>query len=151
MKIIALTFLIFISCTELFSQNRIKFHNVDRTKTIFLDTSEVCNPNLIFTFSEQNPVYLGGFGALQTELNNKITVDKSLKGYVAVVFTINCNSKVFGVQIIDGLTTEFDKNLIDVLTSNQNWTSGKQAGKNIDTYIVLKLEIKNGKIKILNK
>ena len=151
MKSIILTGLILFSVNPLFGQNRISFRDGNEIMTFWSDTTEACDKEVIFTIVESMPTYKGGFDELQDDLNNAISLDKSVQGESAIWFVINCNGKAYGFQVIRSVDKIVEIQLINELKLNQGWVAGKHRGNSIDCDQMLRVRFKKGKIRVLNK
>ena len=99
---------------------------------------------------EEMPSYKGGTEILEKALNELIKVDSKLKGEIFVWATINCEGKAFGFQIVKFLDKELEEKIISELVKLQNWEAGKQRGKKVDTIKNIRLNIRKGRITVLN-
>lgn len=97
---------------------------------------------------EQIPVYSGGIKKLEIDLNELLSIEKELKGRLFISFTINCEGKAFGFQVVKGVDTGFDKNVINAMEKLQNWDAGKQRNIEVDCTNIIRFSISRGKLKI---
>lgn len=146
------TFLIiFFLSTILSAFGQIAISNEKGVKTFYPDTSEACNPDLIFTIVETMPEYKGGLQQLENKLNDKLDFDKDINGTIFISIYINCKDKAYGFQVLKGIDKKTDNMLIKELQNLQNWTSGIQRNKKVDCHKNVGFKIKKGKVIITNK
>ena len=112
------------------------------------NTSQACNPKLIFNFVQHKPSYQGGLKALSEQLNNQLTIDKSIKTTSSVRFVVNCNNLLYGVQFPDPIDAETAQKIKHFLEAQQNWTAGKNREESVDCDVFIILKISRGKIKL---
>ena len=115
-------------------------------KTFYPDRSEACNPDQIFSMTEVNANYKGGPKQLQSELNDALSLHKSVNGTFYVMVFINCEDRAYKFQKLRGFDTESDARIIAELEALQNWTTGSQNGEKVDFSIGLPILFKKGKV-----
>ena len=122
-----------------------------RIKTFPLDTTEACNPSMIFVITEKMPLYKGGLEQLERDLNNNFTLDKKISGSIYFSVYINCKNYAYAFQVLRGIDDRTDKKLIEALKVLQNWTSGAQKNNPVDCNKTLSFNIKKGVVLVNNK
>ncbi len=125
--------------------------NEPKVKTFYPDTTEACNPKMIFTVVEIMPEYKGGFEQLELKLNENLTFEKEISGTIYINVNINCKNHAYAFQVLRGIDEQTDKKLIQELETLQNWTSGIQNSKPVNCIKTIGVKIKKGRITITNK
>lgn len=89
---------------------------------------------------------------MQTILNEKLQFlkdNKSFKGNGKVCVIINCEGEALNWQILQSTTNEtLDKELLEIFDQFTNWNAGRLNNQNVDSYMVIRFEIKKGKTKL---
>lgn len=149
-KIIFSFFMMIISYTT-FSQGFILVEGPEGSKRIYIDTTEACNPHRVYAFTEVPPHYEGGNDALEARLDSITHFDKNVEGKIWFWFTITCEGKAYGYQVIHGISPEVDQAMENALKQLGPWHPGMQNGKVTDVNHSLVMEIKRGKIRVVKK
>ncbi len=97
----------------------------------------------IFFVVEDMPTYLGGLYALGQYvkgMEEKLSREQNLKGEVLVGFTIDENGKVSDARILRTDNEGVARGAIDIVSGMDDWSPGKQRGKNVPVTFTLPLE-----------
>ena len=121
----------------------------------------VCNPNTIYFLtglnntSKARPVE--SIEIIQERLNETITFARNnlaFEGKPAIQFAVNCKGEIgggFHVVTKSG-NDELDQELIEFFKTVKEWNAGKiNKKKTVDSWYMWRMEIKDGKITILNR
>lgn len=95
-----------------------------------------------FTIVEEMPQFPGGEVALLSYLAENISYPEMAKelqveGVVYVKFTINSDGSVGDVEILRGIGSGCDEEVISVVSSMPDWTPGMQAGRSVPVSMVV--------------
>jgi hypothetical protein len=146
------TFIIFLFGLTLGNVFGQIFQSKERRVTKFpLDTSEACNPKMIFVIVEKMPEYKGGLAQLEKDLNERFVFGKEVSGDIYFSVYINCENYAYAFQVLRGIDAQTDKKLTEELKALQNWTSGIQKNSPVNCNKTLGFKIINGRITIPNK
>ncbi|MEM8528829.1 MAG: hypothetical protein AAGG68_29610 [Bacteroidota bacterium] len=119
-----------------------------KIQKIYLDGSEACDKELVYTIVEEMPTYKGGLKQLEDDLNRATLFDKRVNEKFYLKCTVNCKGGVSGFQSINSHDSEAIRRTQSELLRLQNWESGKHRGIQVDCFYTLVVKVKRGKIKI---
>lgn len=120
------------------------------------DLCETCSKNEVFLIVESPPSYKSGMEDLVKDLNNTLKLSKRTNGkvFIEAIITEQNIACCFNTLKVTGnmsniiVDKEVLTSIIDSLKMLQNWTSGKQRGRDVDCKTTIRLTLKNGKFVI---
>jgi hypothetical protein len=121
-----------------------------------VNPENVCKPNTVYFLTENRAKPLEPFDSIEFKLNDAIKFaieNPTFEGKAAIQFAVNCQGQVgggFHVVTKSG-NDSLDNKLIDFFKTIKNWQAGKIRKKTVDSWYMWRLEIKNGRITVLNK
>jgi len=112
---------------------------------------EKSNKDRIYTVVEKMPEYPGGTKKMLSFLISNIKYPEEakkngLQGQVIVRFVVDQFGKAGEAQIVSGVSTEIDNEVLRVVNSMPTWTPGEQNGGKVAVYYTLpfQLALENG-------
>ncbi len=115
------------------------------TSTIEMQRTQI-NPEEIHSYVEEPPVFPGGNSALQSFLKEQLVypataLENDIEGSCYVKFVIDENGKVLNPKIMRGFPDcdACNKEAIRLVSTMPDWTPGKNGGKAVKSYYVLKI------------
>lgn len=103
------------------------------------------DPNIVYTTVEQQPEFVGGFGAMMKFLSSNMKYPASARrmgidGSVFVRFVVEPDGSISNVEILKGISGDCDKEAARVVGKMPNWKPGKQNGRAVRVRFVLPLK-----------
>ncbi len=135
------TMLLVMTSHVAFSQNREKVTNKN-----YVDVTEVCDKDNIFTVIEIPAIYRGGDKSLVYDVNKKLSLDKRVNGTIYLQFIINCRGKACSFKVLRGIGKETDEVLLNIVHGLQNWRPAFYINKYVDSQKTIAFHIKKGKV-----
>ena len=107
---------------------------------------EKSDKDRIYTVSEKMPEYPGGIKKLFAYLISNIKYPDDAKkngvqGQVIVRFVVDKFGKVNETQVLKGVNSEIDNEVIRVVNSMPTWTPGEQKGEKVAVYYTLPIQL----------
>lgn len=90
----------------------------------------------IFVIVEKMPEYPGGYKEFVKYVQERLKVepqDVELHKKVYVQFIIDKSGQVYNAQILQGVSGEIDKEILQVVAQSPKWIPGKQGGVAVHT------------------
>lgn len=119
-----------------------------KNKVYFDYYANICEDN-IFMRPEIKPMPTNKLDSLINYLNNDPQIPKNLSGTILIRFVVNCKGEAVNFEIFKSDLDKIVSNRIIELFSNEHiYTPGKQDNREIDSYMILPVIIKDGIVKI---
>ena len=121
-----------------------------------VEADNVCKPNEIYFLMTGKAKPIESIEVIEKRLNETISFTKnnlSFEGNSSIQFAVNCKGEVgggFHIVTKSG-SDELDQELMEFFKTIEKWSAGKIDKKTVDSWYMWRLEIKDGKISILNK
>lgn len=101
----------------------------------------------IFDYVEQMPTYPGGEKAMYEWIAKNLVYpvvaqENGKQGRVTIRFVVTATGKIDDVQVARGFYPSCDEEARKVVQKMQNWTPGKQNGKNVPVYFTIPIVFK---------
>lgn len=105
----------------------------DAYKFYRADTQTKIDSNEIFSDLDTMPNFQGGTNRLQKYIRKYINCGKDLNGVLVAEVTIEKDGSVTDVKIEQGISTQCDQEVINVLQNSKNWQPGVYFGQAVRT------------------
>jgi len=118
-----------------------------------LNGQTFCDSLEIFVVSEVMPKPSITYSQLEEILNNSISLNGILlpkNGIIILSINLNCKGEVINYRSLYELDSELKDKIIQTIKSSIHWTPAKQANKNVDFWIIMKIIVDNGEFNILD-
>lgn len=120
-----------------------------------VNPDNVCKPNTVYFLMEKKARPVESIDSIEIRLNNAVLFAKqntTFDSKAAIQFAVNCNGEIgggFHVVTKSG-NDNLDNELIEFFKTIKTWKAGMIRKKNVDSWYMWRLEIKNGYIDITN-
>jgi len=146
MRHLLISLLIILSCSLIAQPNdSTKYEN--QSKELIDDTNSSNNGTTKFTFIEQMPEYKGGKKKMIHDINAKLDIDKSINGNLIINFSVASTGKASGFKSLRGISENVDDQIINILSTLQNWTPAQNRRQKIECELNIKIIVEKGKVK----
>jgi hypothetical protein len=136
-------FLLTFNASIVFCQNGSQNYPIEN-----MNLQKACKPDMVFTVVENMPKYIGGYSKLEQDLRSNLILNTGSEEKIFMKILVNCKGESVGYEVNRG-KGEVGNLIIKELDKLPNWSPGTQKNNNVDCFVMIVFNVKNGILTIM--